>query len=51
MTQALNMMKQYKSIDEYFENLQLCKEYYIPLSLVEIALRNSLNCHYNKGIK
>lgn len=43
-------MKQYKSIDEYFKNLQLCKEYYIPLSLVEIALRNSLNSHFKQKI-
>jgi len=45
-----NRMKQYSDINEYFENLKLCKEYYIPLSLVEIALRNSLNNHFKKEI-
>ena len=40
-------MKQYKNVNEYFDNLKLCKNYYIPLSLVEIALRNSLNNHFN----
>ncbi|MEA3353941.1 MAG: hypothetical protein U9Q33_09020 [Campylobacterota bacterium] len=36
-------LTQYKNIDEYFQNLKLCKQYYIPLSIIEIALRNSLN--------
>lgn len=43
-------MKQYRNINEYFENLKLCKDYYIPLSLVEIALRNSLNNHFKRKI-
>lgn len=47
---STNRMRQYTDIDEYFENLKLCKEYYIPLSLVEIALRNSLNSHFKKEI-
>lgn len=40
---SVSRMKQYENINEYFENLKLCKNYYIPLSLTEIALRNSLN--------
>lgn len=45
-----NRMKQYKNVNEYIDNLKLCKEYYIPLSLVEIALRNSLNNFLKKKV-
>lgn len=45
-----NRMKQYKNINEYFDNLKLCKEYYIPLSLVEIALRNSINSYFKTKV-
>lgn len=45
-----NRMKQYKDINEYLDNLKLCKEYYILLSLVEIALRNSLNTYLKNKI-
>ena len=41
-----NRLSQYQNINEYFENLKLCKQYYIPLSMVEITLRNSLNIFY-----
>lgn len=36
-------MAQYNSMDEYIENLKLSNEFYIPLSIVEVSLRNSLN--------
>ncbi len=43
-------MVQYNSIDEYIENLQLSKEFYIPLSILEVSLRNSLNSFFNKKV-
>jgi len=33
----------YKNIDEYIENLTFSKSSYIPLSVLEIALRNAIN--------
>jgi len=42
--------EQYKNMSEYIENLQACKNFYIPLSLVEIAFRNSLNSYFLKTI-
>ncbi len=33
----------YKSVDEYMENLTFSKNSYIPLSVLEIALRNAIN--------
>lgn len=33
----------YKGIDEYVENLTFSKSSYIPLSVLEIALRNAIN--------
>jgi len=33
----------YKNLDEYVENLTFSKSSYIPLSVLEIALRNSIN--------
>lgn len=33
----------YKNIDEYIENLIFSKSSYIPLSVLEIALRNAIN--------
>lgn len=39
-------LSQYKNLEEYVQNLQLSNEYYVPLSLVEIGLRNSLNIYF-----
>jgi len=36
-------LKQYKNLEEYIENIRFSSEFYMPLSLVEIGLRNSLN--------
>lgn len=36
-------LTQYNGLDEYINNLQLSNKFYIPLSLIEIGLRNSLN--------
>lgn len=35
----------YVDIDEYNENLKFSKKFYIPLSILEIALKNSINEH------
>ena len=35
--------KSYKGIDEYVENLVFSKKAYIPLSILEISLKNSIN--------
>lgn len=43
-------MVQYNSIDEYIENLQISKEFYIPLSILEVSLRNSLNSFFSKKV-
>lgn len=43
-------LKSYKSYQEYFLNLKLAKEFYIPLSIVEISFRNSLNHFFNTKI-
>ena len=43
-------MAQYDSIDEYIKNLQLSNQFYIPLSVLEISLRNSLNEFFNDKI-
>ncbi len=43
-------MVQYSSIDEYIENLYLSKEFYIPLSILEVSLRNSLNSFFTKKV-
>ena len=42
--------ERYKNIDEYYQNLKLSKNYYIPLSLVEISLRNSIDRVFKKNI-
>ncbi|MDQ7084792.1 MAG: hypothetical protein Q9M36_07595 [Sulfurovum sp.] len=36
-------LTQYSGVKEYIENIQLSNKFYVPLSLVEIGLRNSLN--------
>lgn len=33
----------YNSFDDYKSNLKISKEYYIPLSILEIGLRNAIN--------
>jgi len=33
-------------IDEYKNNLQKSKYFYIPISILEVALRNSINSHF-----
>jgi len=38
----------YESIEQYEENLLLSKQYYIPLSILEVALRNAINHHFEK---
>ena len=47
---SVERMSRYKSLDEYFENLKLSKNYYIPLSIVEISLRNSLDKLFKRNI-
>lgn len=36
-------LNQYTGLNEYIDNIQLSNKFYVPLSLVEIGLRNSLN--------
>jgi len=38
----------YTSIKQYEENLLLSKHYYIPLSILEVSLRNAINQHFEK---
>ena len=38
----------YKTLDKYEENLILSKQYYIPLSVLEVSLRNSINIHFER---
>jgi len=38
----------YNSIDKYKDNLILSKKYYIPLSILEVSLRNAINQHFEK---
>ena len=43
-------LKQYKNLEEYVENIKFSSEFYIPLSLIEITFRNSLNLFLIKKI-
>lgn len=43
-------LKQYKNLREYKENLEFCKSFYIPLAMLEIGLRNSLDLHFQKKV-
>ncbi|WP_418186026.1 hypothetical protein ACNSOS_04000 [Aliarcobacter vitoriensis] len=43
-----NRFKSYKNLDEYSQNLIFSQNSYIPLSILEIALRNALNNHLSK---
>jgi len=47
---SLPRLKQYKSIDEYIQNIKLSQQFYIPLSVVEISLRNSLNMFFMQKV-
>jgi len=38
----------YASLSQYEENLSLSKQYYIPLSILEVSLRNAVNQHFEK---
>ncbi len=38
----------YESIAQYEDNLLLSKKYYIPISILEVTLRNSINQHFEK---
>lgn len=38
----------YESLTQYEENLLLSKQYYIPLSILEVSLRNAINHHFEK---
>lgn len=40
----------YKSLKEYKENIILSKSFYIPLSIVEISLKNSLDSYFIQQI-
>ena len=37
----------YDSIEEYKENIQLSMNFYIPLSVIEISLRNAINSQFS----
>ncbi|WP_151943220.1 hypothetical protein [Aliarcobacter butzleri] len=43
-----NRFKSYKDLDEYSKNLIFSQNSYIPLSILEVALRNALNNHLSK---
>jgi len=47
---SINRLNSYNNLNDYFDNLQLSKSYYIPLSVVEISLRNSLDKLFKKSI-
>ncbi len=36
----------YDSLSQYEENLLLSKQYYVPLSMLEVSLRNAINQHF-----
>lgn len=42
--------RSYKDLDEYSENLVFSQNAYIPLSILEVALRNALNNHLSNKI-
>ncbi|MFW2552631.1 hypothetical protein [Aliarcobacter butzleri] len=43
-----NRFKSYKNLDEYSQNLIFSQNSYIPLAILEIALRNALNNHLSE---
>jgi len=38
----------YSTIEQYEKNLLISKQYYIPLSILEVSLRNAINQHFEK---
>jgi hypothetical protein len=36
----------YKTLENYEKNLIISKKYYIPLSILEVSLRNAINSHF-----
>jgi hypothetical protein len=36
----------YSSIDEYKDNIELSNDFYIPLSILEVSLRNAINSQF-----
>ena len=40
--------EKYKNIDTYNSNLRKSKQFYIPLSILEVSLRNSINNLFEK---
>ncbi|MEA1880442.1 MAG: Abi family protein [Campylobacterota bacterium] len=38
----------YQTLENYEKNLVLSKQYYIPLSILEVSLRNAINKHFEK---
>lgn len=47
---SASRLSSYQDFNEYQNNLLLSKEAYIPLSILEIALRNALNDHFSTCI-
>lgn len=47
---SITRLSAYSNFDEYRKNLLLSKNAYIPLSILEIALRNALNDHFSTVI-
>lgn len=45
-----NRFKSYENIDEYSKNLLFSQNAYIPLSILEIALRNALDNHLSNKV-
>lgn len=43
-------LEQYDNLEEYVENIKFSSEFYIPLSLIEITFRNSLNLFFRKKV-
>ncbi len=39
-------LSKYKTIKNYEQNLLISKQYYIPLSVLEVSLRNAINFHF-----
>lgn len=45
---TLQRLSKYNTIENYEQNLLLSKHYYIPLSILEVSLRNAINLHFEK---
>jgi hypothetical protein len=41
-------LSSYQTIEQYEQNLILSKHYYIPLSILEVSLRNSINTYFSR---